>query len=283
MKCNRRPGERFKDKVVLVVGSSQGIGMVTAMRFAEEGARVAITARNSMEKAQKVVDAIAANGGSARPFVCHVRRVEEIKALVQGVVDAFGTIDVLVCNAGVDYGTEMGATSVEDFDYMQETNLRGTYFAMNEVVPLMKTKGEGKIVCVTAMAAQMPIGGMGLYCATKAAIEMLVRCMAWELAPHGINCNVIAPGNTITKEHAVIFDNPEFADIVEYFTSRTPAGKRRWSSPEDTAEAILFLASEEADGMYGARLLFDEGMSQGWSGVTSEGRPLIPSALVPKV
>jgi 3-oxoacyl-[acyl-carrier protein] reductase len=282
MRSTRKPGERFKGQTVLVTGSGQGIGMVTAMRFAEEGAQVAVVARRDLAKAQSVVDRIKAAGGVAQAFTCNVRRVAEIQALVSAVVDAFGTIDILFNNAGADYATPMGTTREADYDRMQESNLKGTFFVMNSVVPIMKEKQSGKIINMTAMLVDVPVARMGLYCATKAAIGMLTRCMAWELAPHGINCNAIAPGNTITKEHQKIFDNPAYADVVDYFVSRTPARKRKWSGPEDIAEAVLFLASEEADGMYGTTLVFDEGMSQGWSGVTSNGRPLIPDEVMDK-
>lgn len=267
--------KRFADQVVVVTGSSQSIGRVTAQRFAEEGARVAVVASADLAKAQRVVDQIVAAGGVAKAFVCNVRVLKEVRKLIADVVQAFGTVDILVNSAGVDYPTFIGETTESDFDQMVEAHLKGTYFAIDTVVPIMKAKGRGKIVNVSAQCSFMPTGGMALYCAVKGAINNLTRGLVWELAPHGININCIAPGNTVSPEHAAIMESEDTSDMAEWFLERTPS-KRKYSTPEDTAGAILFLCSEEALGMHGSILLYDEGMAAGWNGVTRKGRPILP-------
>lgn len=261
---------RFKDQVVLVTGSSQGIGKAVALRFASEGARVAVVARASLAKAEGVAAEIRGLGGCASAHVCDVIDPARIRDLVRGVTEAHGPIDTLVNVAGVDYRTPLLETSEADFDRMIDTNLKGMFFMMQAVAPGMIERRRGKIINMSSVCAVMPVGGRGVYCATKAGISMLTRVMAWELGPAGINVNAIAPGNTMTPEHAAKSADPKNREILRYYEMNTPS-PRTYSSADDIAGGVLFLASPEASGMFGATLLYDEGISCGLSGRMPSG------------
>ena len=137
---------KLQDKVALITGGTSGIGEAIAIRFASEGAKIAVVASADIGKAEKVVDEISAAGGIAQPFVANVSKVSEIEALVEAVAIAFGEIHILVNSAGIVGGTPAGATSEMDYDRIMDTNLKGTFFCANAVVPLMKAKGSGHIL-----------------------------------------------------------------------------------------------------------------------------------------
>ena len=262
--------KRFENKVVLIAGSSSGIGRVAAKRFALEGARVAVVGSASLEKAAAVVAEIEQAGGEAGAFVADLRDVDAIQRLVNDVVARFAGVDVLVNSAGAHFATYIGDTTEEQFDILSDINLKGAYFLMNAVAPVMKRRQAGKIVNVSAEIAHKPMSGMAIYCATKAALETLTATMAWELGPYGINCNAVAPGNTITPEHMDMMGRDEFSDVIEYFQQSTPS-PRKVSMADDIANLILFLASEEANSVYGETLIADEGISRASNGFLPSG------------
>jgi 3-oxoacyl-[acyl-carrier protein] reductase len=254
---------RFANKVVLVTGGSQGIGEATCQRFAAEGATVAVVASSSLDKAQRVVDAIVDAGGHAKPFRCDVTSVQEIKSLVDSVLAAFGQIDVLVNSAGVFYPTRIGQTDEAMFDRMCDINLKGCFFVCNAVVPHMIARSAGKIVNVASTAGIIGRRDYPVYCATKAGVIQMGKAMAVALAPRGINVNTIAPGNVETPMNEDIRTLPEFAANRALIAERTPA-KRLFADPDDIAEAALFLASDAALSMHGAVMVIDNGVTVGY-------------------
>lgn len=254
---------RFKDKVVLVTGGSQGIGEATCKRFAAEGASVAVVASSSLEKAQGVVDAIAANGGIAKAFACDVTSVAAIEALIADVIAAFGRIDVLVNSAGVFYQTRVGETDEAMFDKMCDINLKGTFFACNAVAAHMIERGSGTIINIGSTSGVVGRRDFIVYSATKAAVMHMTRALAVALAPHGINVNVIAPGNTETPMNLHIRTEPENAAIRETIAERTPS-KRQFADPDEIAGAALFVASPDARSMFGSTILMDNGITAGY-------------------
>lgn len=251
----------LRGKVAVVTGGSQGIGSAIVQRFAREGAKLAVVASSDRAKAQKVVDGLPP-GSAATAFACDVTRPAEIEALVKAVSAALGPIDILVNSAGVFYPTPLGATAEADFDRMVDINLKGTFFAIGAVVPGMKDRKSGKIVNLASVAGVMAIGGYGAYCATKAGIVHLTKSAALELAPHGINVNAIAPGNTATPMNEDIRTKPELKPVYEFMKSRTPSG-RTYSSAEEMAGVALFLASDLGRAMHGSTVLIDEGIAAG--------------------
>lgn len=254
---------RFIGKVVLVTGGSQGIGEAICRRFASEGARVAVVASTDRGKAQQIVDAISANGGAARSFACDVTLVDEIERLVAEVVASFGRIDILVNSAGVFYPTRIGETDELAFDRMCDINLKGVFFMCNAVVPHMIERGSGAIINIGSTAGVIGRRDYIVYCATKAGVLHMTRALAVALAPHGINVNAIAPGNTETPMNENIRNQPEHAAARATIAERTPS-KRLFTDANEIAGAALFLASEDAKSMFGSTMLMDEGVTSGY-------------------
>jgi len=254
---------QFEDKVVLVTGGSQGIGEAICKRFAAEGAEVAVVASSSLDKARNVVDPIASAGGKAEAYVCDVTSVSAIEALVGAVIKAFGRIDVLVNSAGVFYQTRIGETDEAMFDRMCDINLKGTFFMCNAVAPHMIERGSGTMINIGSTSGVVGRRDYIVYSATKAGVMHMTRALAVALAPHGVNVNAIAPGNTETPMNLHIRTDPENAAIRKTIAERTPS-KRLFADPNEIAGAALFLASADARSMYGATVLIDNGITAGY-------------------
>ena len=254
---------RFANKVVLVTGGSQGIGEAVCRRFAAEGAKVAVVASSSVEKAQRVAGGIVGAGGEARPFRCDVTSVQQIQNLVDSVLASFGQIDVLVNSAGVFYPTRIGQTDEAMFDRMCDINLKGTFFMCNAVALHMIERGSGKIINIGSTSGVVGRRDFIVYSATKAGVIHMTRALAVALAPHGINVNVISPGNTETPMNEGIRKNPENARIRETIAERTPS-KRLFADPNEIAGAAVFLASDDAQSMFGSMVLMDQGITAGY-------------------
>lgn len=253
------PAVKLANKVVLVSGGSQGIGEAIARLYAVQGAHVAVLSSSNPVKAQASADAIVSLGGIARPYVCDVRDAAQIAALVVNVERDLGPIDILLNAAGVFHPTPAGNTSVEEATSLVDINLMGTWNMINAAVPGMKARKRGKIICIASVAAVYGVPGFALYCATKAAIVQLVRALALELAPHGIQINAISPGNTESPMNAALRSDPVAMQAIK---AATPSG-RPFSNVDDIAAVALFLASDDSRAMHGSCLLADEGISAG--------------------
>jgi len=250
---------RFEGKVALVTGGSQGIGEAVCERLASEGATVAVVASGSLAKAQAVASRL---GGGSAGFVADVRDTAALRAMVAAVVERFGRIDVLVNCAGVFLPTPAGAADEAVVDQMIGVNLKGTFMAIDAVVPVMKAQGQGAIVNIASVAGVAGIGTYAIYCATKAGIMLMTRSLAQELAPAGIRVNAVAPGNTETPMNANIRTEAQFKPMLDAMAARTPSG-RTYSPPAEMAGMVAFLASDEARSMHGSTILMDEGISAG--------------------
>jgi 3-oxoacyl-[acyl-carrier protein] reductase len=225
--------------------------------LAREGAAVAVVASTSHQKAEAVSRAITSAGGNAKAFAADVRDGAATVRLVEEVQQAFGGIALLVNAAGVFFPTPAGETPAGDAARLIDINVTGTWNAINSVVPAMKQRGGGRIVNLSSTAGQIGIKGFSLYCASKAAISMMTRALAGELAPHGIAINAVAPGNTATPMNEGVRADPAVAEAMR---NMTPSGVG-FSDVADIASIVLFLLSDRAKAVHGATWLADEGIS----------------------
>jgi 3-oxoacyl-[acyl-carrier protein] reductase len=253
---------RLKDSIALVTGGTQGIGHAVAQRLGSEGAIVVAIASRDPARAAAVASRIRDDGGRAEAEVGNVTDRVNARSLVERVLARHGRVDVLVNCAGVFLPTPAGERADDSVDRTIATNLVGTFTMIDAVVPSMKARRAGRIVNVASVAAFMGVGGYSIYCATKAAIMMMTRALACELAPHGIRINAIAPGNTATPMNEAIRTDTAYSSMLQAMAARTPSG-RTYSPPEEMAAMVAFLASDEARSMHGTTVLMDEGFSAG--------------------
>jgi 3-oxoacyl-[acyl-carrier protein] reductase len=233
---------RFDNKVALVTGASSGIGRAAAREFAKAGAKVVIHYNVSQNDAEAVVEAISQEGGEAIALQADVSKKEEVDALVQASLDRFGTIDILINNAGALIKRESLENMEEAlWDEVMDVNLKSIFLVSQAVIPIMKEKKYGKIINLTSIAARVGGGvGAGHYSASKGGILTLSKNMAKELAPHGIIVNAISPGIIDTRFHER-FTSPEiFNKFLESVVLK------RAGTAEEVAWPILFLCSEYA-------------------------------------
>lgn len=241
-------------KVALVTGGARSIGRGIALGLAREGADVAIVYVSHPEAAQETVKAIEELGRRALAVKADVAKRGDVQAAVDEVEERLGPIDILVSNAGVQKRIFFLDLAEEDWDWIVDTNLKGCYLVGQAVAARMKARGRGKIINVSSEAAGFPAPRMSAYCVSKAGIAMLTKCMALELAPHGIRVNALAPGLTRTDLNSKDLDDPEFYKLR---VARIPLG--RVMSPEDLVGAAVFLASPDSDSMTGQTLQVDGG------------------------
>lgn len=228
----------LKDKVAIVTGAASllGIGWATAKRFADEGARVALLD----------LDAAAAQGAaleigaSHRGYACDVRDEAACRDTVQAVLREFGAVDILINNAGVSQSLRLMDASQQDYDLVMDASVRGAYNMSRAVVPHMRSRRSGAIVCMGSVAAQRGGGVLGgpHYSAAKGAVQTLAKAMARELAPDGIRANAVAPGMVDTELLVGKIDEAGKRAVAQ----NTPLG--RLATPLDIANACLFLASD---------------------------------------
>ena len=245
---------QLRDQVAIVTGAAslRGIGWATAKRFAEEGARVAILGLDLVA----AEEAARALGASHLGLVCDVRDEAACRSAVQRVLETFGRIDILVNNAGVSQSHRLMDSSQADYDLVMDTSVRGTYNMSRAVVPHMRSRRQGAIVCIGSVAAQRGGGILGgpHYSAAKGALQTLAKAMARELAPDGIRANAIAPGMVDTDLLVGKIDDAGKRRVAEAI----PLG--RLATASDIANACLFLASDQSAYITGLVLDVSGGM-----------------------
>lgn len=240
-------------KTALVTGASRGIGRAIALRLAAEGARVAINYAGNVKAAEEVKAAIEAAGGTAILCRADVADSAAVEAMVADVAKEFGAIDILVNNAGITRDTLLMRMKDEDFAKVLDTNLKGVFYCTKAVSKLMMKKRSGRIVNMASVVGLVGNAGQTNYAAAKAGVIGFSKSAAKELASRGITVNAVAPGFIGTDMTA---DLPE--SVKEKALSDIPLG--RAGQPEDVANAVLFLASDQASYITGQVVHVDGGM-----------------------
>ncbi len=247
--------QRFQDAVVLVTGGSRGIGLAIAQRFAEEGARVVIAARNRV-RGQQVAEQLQQQGARVDFIGADVTQRDQAEALIVQVIERFGCIDVLVNNAGAHEKAPFTDESEDLWQRMFRINVLGTVFPSQAAVRHMRARGRGSIVHVASKAGVVGEPGHAAYSAAKGAIIALTRAMAVELARDGIRVNAVCPGPVVTD---MLLEAIPAEEQRRQLAAQAPLG--RLGQPLDIAGAVLFLASDESAWCTGQALSIDGGLS----------------------
>jgi NAD(P)-dependent dehydrogenase (short-subunit alcohol dehydrogenase family) len=253
-------GDRLEDKVAIITGAASGFGRATALRFAGEGAQVVVVDLDESGGAE-TVEAIRREGSDGRLLVGDVSTLDVARRAVELAIEQFGTVDVLVNNAGIAQGDDRDTwdTTEETWDRLLRVNLRSVYVCSKAAIPAMLSSGGGSIVNVASIAASVCVGGAA-YAAAKGAIVSYTRHVARELARRGVRVNCVSPGfmrtPMTTGERLGLDETEQDARMLE-FARRVPM--RRMGAMDDIAEAILFLAGDESGYITGQELIVDGG------------------------
>ncbi|MBL7818963.1 MAG: 3-oxoacyl-[acyl-carrier-protein] reductase [Saprospiraceae bacterium] len=243
---------RLKGRVAIVTGGASGIGKATAVRFAQEGAKIAIWDLNE-EKGAEAVKEIESLGGEATFYKVNTVQLQSVETAAASVIEDYEQIDILINNAGITRDATLIKMTEEQFDTVIDVNLKGVYNCTKAVAPYMMERKYGRIVTAASVVGLYGNFGQTNYVATKSAVIGMTKVWARELGRKGITANAVAPGFIATEMMKTI---PE--KVLEGMKSKTPAG--RLGLPEEVANAYLFLASDEAAFINGATLSVDGGM-----------------------
>lgn len=247
--------QRFQGKVAVVTGGNSGIGLAAAKAYAREGARVAIFGRDEKTLAQAKKElgdgAIAVQGDAAK--------LGDLDRFFAEVRSKAGRVDALFVNAGVGRFEPIEKSDEALYDLTFDVNVKGAYFTIQKALPLMPRGGA--IVLNASCVVEMGLPASSVYTASKAAVASLARTLTTELAPRGVRINVVNPGPIETPIFGRMgLDAEATKGMVAHLTSQVPLG--RMGAPEEIADAVLFLTSEQSSFVHGASLLVDGGISR---------------------
>ncbi len=245
---------RFKDKVIIVTGSARGIGRAIALGFGKEGGRVTIADVRD-EQGEETAHMVTEAGGQGLYIHTDVSLKAEVEAMVQKTLHTFGSLDVLVNNAGICPFHDFLSMPEELWDHVLTVNLKGNFLCSQAAANAMVERGiRGRIISIGSISSMVGGAQQAHYCASKAGINLLIASMAISLGQYGITCNAILPGPIATD----INKDDLTPEKLEYFRQRTPI--KGIGDPQDLVGPALFFASEEAAYCSGARLVVDGGI-----------------------
>lgn len=243
----------LKGKVAIVTGASRGIGRKIALTLASYGANIVVNYHGSLEKAKEVANEIEAMGREALLYQGNVADMDAMKEMVKETTKKFGRIDILVNNAGITKDNLLMAMKEEEFDQVLDTNLKGSFICMKQVIRTMMKQRYGRIINLSSVSGRMGNAGQVNYSASKAGVIGMTKSLAREVGSRGITVNAVAPGFIDTDMTAVLKD-----EVKEAIMAGIPL--KRVGKPEDIAEAVAFLASDKASYITGQVLSVDGGM-----------------------
>jgi len=244
--------KRLENKVALVTGGSRGIGAAIALRLAAEGATVAVNYNSDKTSADKIVAAATEAGVKSAAFKANVANGADIQKLIDEVSKTFGKIDILVNNAGVFETKPIEEVDAQHYDKLFDVNVKGVVLVT--AAALKKMNDGGRIISISSGAARGTIAGGSIYSATKAALETLTRIWAQDLGKRHITANCVAPGTTVTD----MFQQGMPKEAMQMFIDKTALG--RLGQPEDIADVVAFLASDDSRWVTGHSISCDGGL-----------------------
>jgi glucose 1-dehydrogenase len=250
-------------QTAIVTGASSGIGAAIAASFAAAGAKVGINYVGSAAAAQRLVADIKASGGEALALKADVSNEDQVRTMFAAFLEAFGRLDILVANAGIQIDAPTSAMTLQQWNRVLAVNLTGQFLCARDAIghflrqdPSPASKARGKIICMSSVHEMIPWAGHTNYVASKGGIMMMMKSLAQEFAGSKIRVNAIAPGAIKTGINKAVWSDPDEArrllDLIPY---------GRIGEPEDVAKAALWLASDESDYVTGTTLFVDGGMT----------------------
>jgi glucose 1-dehydrogenase len=247
---------KLANKVVLVTGSSQGIGQAIAIRLASEGADIILAGRVDDERLQQSVELVREKGRRVGVVAGDISQAATCQYMIDEGVKQMGRIDILVNNAGVEKHAAFWDITEDHFDQTLGVNLKGSFFTTQAFVRHRCDDGNGgKVINISSVHEELPFPNFTSYCASKGGLKMMMRNLAVELAPLGITVNNIAPGAISTPMNADLLNNPV---QLKALLNNIPLG--RMGKPEDVAGMAAFLASADADYVTGSTFYVDGGL-----------------------
>ena len=241
----------LNNKIAVVTGASQGIGKIIAFELAKSGAHVACISRNK-KAIESIVEEITINGGQASSFPCDISDSDTLSEIITEIIKENSRIDILVNNAGITKDSLLMRMSIEQWDDVINTNLKGAFHCTKAVVRYMMKNKFGRIINITSIVGLTGNAGQANYAASKAGLIGMTKSIAKEMASRGITANCIAPGWIETS-----MTDKLSGEVKNQFLSHIPVG--RIGSPDDIANAVIFLASDEAGYITGQTITVDGG------------------------
>ena len=254
----------LRGQKALVTGANSGIGRAVALALGAAGADIFVNYITHDDAANEVVESIRANGVKARAFKADVSHEDEVLAMFGAMIADFGTVDILVANAGLQRDAPFHELTLAQWNDVLDVNLTGQFLCAREALREFLRRGvrreiscsAGKIICMSSVHQEIPWAGHANYAASKGGIMMLMRSLAQEAAPRRVRVNAIAPGAIRTPINSAAWDTPQ---AYRKLTALIPYG--RIGEPEDVANAAVWLASDDSDYVVGATLFVDGGMT----------------------
>jgi NAD(P)-dependent dehydrogenase (short-subunit alcohol dehydrogenase family) len=245
---------RLDGRVALITGGARGLGRVIADALASAGADVAVTSRQA-ESAARAAEVIAGTSGrKAVGIAADVTDGASIDAAIAAVLEKLGRIDILVNNAGVNIRGPIETLTVDDWDAVVDTNLKGPWLCCRAMGPILKKQKWGRVINVSSMLGEISMPGRSPYASSKGGVTLLTKTLALEWSKDGVNVNALCPGPFMTDINTPLLNDPEARAQME---SNVPLG--RWGDPNELGPAAVFLASEASSFMTGATLFIDGG------------------------
>ncbi|MBF0278657.1 MAG: SDR family oxidoreductase [SAR324 cluster bacterium] len=251
---------RLADKTAVITGGGSGIGRSMALRFAQEGAKVAILEMND-ESAASVLDQILSEGGEAQSYHCDVSSQDSVRDCFKKVIDQFKHLDILINNAGIAHIGNVESTESADLDRIYQVNIKGVFHCIKTAVPTMVDQGKGVILNLASIASKLGISDRFAYSMSKGAVLTMTLSVAKDYVDKGIRCNCICPARVHTpfvdgylKQHYPGKEEEMFQKLSEY----QPIG--RMGLPDEMASLALFLCSDEASFITGSAYDIDGGV-----------------------